>query len=50
MKGKVQFVAKTYKFLHLKQIHNLTYLYLTYRVSQKTWEFSDEFNIVFVMN
>ena len=22
----------------------------TYRVSQKTWEFSDEFNIVFVMN
>ena len=23
---------------------------LSYRVSQKTWEFSDEFDIVFVMN
>ena len=23
---------------------------LKYRVSQKTWEFSDEFDIVFVMN
>jgi len=25
-------------------------LYFRYRVSQKTWEFSDEFDIVFVMN
>ena len=25
-------------------------LYFRYRVAQKTWEFSDEFDIVFVMN
>ena len=25
-------------------------IFLTYRVSQKTWEFSDEFDIVFLNN
>ena len=25
-------------------------MYILYKVSQKTWEFSDEFDIVFVMN
>ena len=27
-----------------------TEIYVIYRVSQKTWEFSDEFDVVFVMN
>ena len=35
---------------HLKLAYILFNLTLTYRVSQKTWEFSDEFDIVFVMN
>jgi len=29
---------------------SLKYQKLRYRVSQKTWEFSDELDIVFVMN
>ena len=32
-----------------KYMKSSTYIYI-YRVSQKTWEFSDEFDIVFVIN
>ena len=31
-------------------IYILAKTFFKYRVSQKTWEFSDEFDIVFVMN
>ena len=35
-----------------KTIFKLAYVYFIslYRVSQKTWKFSDEFDFVFVMN
>ena len=42
------------KTLHNVQIDvhisGLTECPISYRVSQKTWEFNDEFDIVFVMN
>ena len=37
---------KCYKY---KMVSNSPTFFI-YRVSQKTWEFSDEFDIVFVMN
>ena len=56
-----QEVPQKSEFLHQKQLWIYSYFYNTkqrvlliptikYRVSQKTWEFSDEFDIVFVMN
>ena len=36
--------------LKKKYHHSTVFWLLQYRVSQKTWELSDEFDIVFVMN
>jgi len=44
------FIDAIFKFSNLSFLFSLKFFIFNYWVSQKTWEFSDEFDIVFIMN
>ena len=49
-KNHIRYIFNSSIFTAVLEVPRCTSLKVNYRVSQKTWEFRDEFDIVFVMN